>query len=117
MTVQHFYLFRHYKAVAEVSTPAKDSLVSGTPQFVTRNSYESEDGKRFCGEWESTAGSWRVHYDEWEYCHILSGRAAIQSDTGEAWEISAGDSFVLEPGFSGSWTVIEPICKLYTIIL
>jgi uncharacterized protein len=117
MAAHHFHLFRHYEAVPEVSGPADYRLVSGAPQFTTLNGYESEDGKRFCGEWQSTTGSWRVKYEEWEYCHILSGRAVIQSDAGETWEISAGDSCVLEPGFSGSWTVIEPIRKLYTIIL
>jgi uncharacterized protein len=117
MSSTHFHLFRHYEAVAETSGPADDRLLSGAPRFTTLNGYESADGKRFCGEWQSTAGAWRVHYDEWEYCHILSGRAIIQSDTGQTWEIAAGDSFVLEPGFSGSWTVIEPVRKLYTIIL
>jgi uncharacterized protein len=117
MPESHFHLFRNYIVQPEVSGPAGDRIIFGAPRFNATNSYESADGKRFCGQWQSTTGAWRVIYDEWEYCHILTGRAVIRSDAGEAWEVSAGDSFVLEPGFKGSWTVTEPLTKLYTIIL
>jgi uncharacterized protein len=113
----HFHLFRNYVAVTENAAPAAGRVISGAPQFTVINRYESADGKRFCGEWHSTQGAWNVSYDEWEYCHILSGKAIIHPHGGDSWEISAGDSFVLEPGFTGSWTVTEPLKKLYTIIL
>jgi deazaflavin-dependent oxidoreductase (nitroreductase family) len=34
---------------------------------VTLNGYESEDGKRLMGIWESSAGVWKVDYKDWEY--------------------------------------------------
>ena len=53
----------------EVSRPAPEKLVSGDPVFTTWN-VEDMDGL-YAGIWQSTAGRWRISYDEWEYCHIL----------------------------------------------
>ena len=46
----------------------------------------------------ATPGKWRIEYDEWEFCHILSGVSIIAEDGGEARTVKAGDSFVLRPG-------------------
>lgn len=102
-------------APAETERPAPDRLISGDPVFTTWN-LEDRDGL-FCGVWESTPGKWRVHYDEWEYCRILSGHSVITGDDGTAHSVRAGDSFVLRPGFSGTWEVIETTRKDYVIRL
>ena len=67
------------------------------------------------GIWESTPGKWRIEYDEWEFCHILSGVSVISEDSGEARTVRAGDSFVLRPGFKGSGEVLETTRKEYVI--
>ncbi|TIW64489.1 MAG: cupin domain-containing protein, partial [Mesorhizobium sp.] len=71
----------------------------------------------YAGIWESTPGKWRIVYDEWEFCHILSGVSVISEDGGEARTVRAGDSFVLRPGFKGSWEVLETTRKEYVIKL
>ena len=71
----------------------------------------------YAGIWEATPGKWRIVYDEWEFCHILSGVSVISEDGGEARTVKAGDSFVLRPGFQGSWEVIETTRKEYVIKL
>ena len=49
--------------------------------------------------WEATPGTWRLEYDEWEFCHILAGVSVITEEGGEARTVKAGDSCVLRPGF------------------
>ena len=56
----------------EHGAPAEDRLVSGEPKFRTWNLNE-EKGGLYAGVWEATPGKWRIEYDEWEFCHILSG--------------------------------------------
>lgn len=100
----------------ELGAPAADRLISGDPQFRTWNA-EGREGGLYAGIWESTPGKWRIEYDEWEFCHILSGVSVIIEDGGEARTVKAGDSFVLRPGFKGSWEVLETTRKEYVIKL
>ena len=99
----------------EEGEPVPDRVVSGQPRFRTWN-IEDRDGL-YAGIWEATAGKWRIVYDEWEFCHILSGVSVIAEDGGEARTVRAGDSFVLRPGFRGTWEVIETTRKEYVIRL
>ena len=100
----------------EAGAPAPDRLVSGNPRFLTWNAEEREGGL-YAGVWEATPGKWRIVYDEWEFCHILAGVSVITQDGGEARTVRAGDSFVLRPGFKGSWEVLETTRKEYVIRL
>lgn len=99
----------------ETGAPATDRLVSGAPEHRTWN-LEERDGL-YCGVWESTPGKWRISYDEWEFCHILSGISVLTEDGGEARTVRAGDAFVIRPGFRGTWEVIETTRKEYVIRL
>ncbi len=100
----------------EHGAPAVGRLMSGDPKFRTWN-VEETDGGLYAGIWESTPGKWRIEYDEWEFCHILSGVSLIAEDGAEARTVKAGDSFVLRPGFKGSWEVLETTRKEYVIRL
>ena len=100
----------------EEGAPAEGRLVSGNPKFRSWN-IEDVDGGLFAGIWESTPGKWRIEYDEWEFCHILSGVSVITEDGGEPRTVKTGDRFVIRPGFKGSWEVIETTRKDYVIRL
>ncbi len=52
------------KGEGEVSRPAPEKVISGDPVFTTSN-VEDRDGL-YAGIWQSTAGRWRISYDEWE---------------------------------------------------
>ena len=94
--------------------PDPEKVVKGDPRFT---SWDIEErGNIFSGLWESTPGAWRMAYDEWEYCRILSGHSVITSDDGTVLEVRAGDSFLIRPGFSGVWEVIETTRKDYVIV-
>ncbi len=100
---------------AEHGAPPAERLVAGDPQFTTWN-IEERDGL-YAGVWQSTPGKWRIIYDEWEYCRILSGVSVIHGDDGSATTVKAGDSFILRPGFRGHWEVVETTLKEYVIRL
>ena len=99
----------------EEGAPDADRVISGHPGFRTWN-IEERDGLH-AGVWEATPGKWRIAYDEWEYCRILSGRSVIAEEGGAAVAVGPGDSFVLRPGFTGTWEVLETTRKDYVIRL
>lgn len=97
----------------EIGQPDPAKIISGTPIHTTWN-LEERDGL-YCGLWHSTPGKWRISYDEWEYCRILAGVSVITEENGTAHRIAAGDSFILRPGFRGTWEVLETTIKDYVI--
>ncbi len=108
-------LFKPNAASVDVSAPPLDRVISGAPIFMTQNLYHSNAPVRDSGIWACDVGHWRVTYDEWEFCHILTGEAQIADDSGAQWHVRAGDSFIIEPGFRGSWNVTVALRKLYVI--
>jgi uncharacterized cupin superfamily protein len=100
----------------EEGAPAPDRLIAGDPKFRTWN-VEEHDGGLYAGIWESTPGKWRIEYEEWEFCHILAGVSVIAEEGGAERTVRAGDSFVLRPGFKGTWDVIETTRKEYVVRL
>lgn len=91
-----------------------DRLVEGSPRTLSTLDYARDD-KIFVGEWSASVGAWRVNCEEWEFCHVLEGVCELIPDGDDAVRYAAGDSFVIEPGFSGVWRVIEPMKKRYVV--
>lgn len=89
-------------------------LVDGAPVAETRIAYERDEAT-YVGEWSADVGAWRVSYDEWEFCHMLEGVCELTPDGGAPQRFTAGDSFVVEPGFVGVWRVIEPMRKRFVV--
>lgn len=101
----------------ELEAPKPERLLEGSPQFKVWNLETSKDETLFAGVWESTPGKWRVEYDEWEFCHILSGVSVLTEDGKAPQRLEAGTSFVIRPGFKGIWEVVETTRKEYVIRL
>ncbi len=99
----------------ETDRPAPEKLIAGDPVFTTWN-IEERDGL-YAGIWQATPGKWRISYDEWEYFRMIAGVSVITSDDGTAVTLRAGDSYVIRPGFSGTWDVVETTIKDYVIRL
>ena len=91
-----------------------DRLVEGSPRTVATLDYSSGE-KIFAGEWSASVGAWRVKYEEWEFCHVLEGACELVPDGGAAVRYNEGDSFIIEPGFSGVWRVLTPMKKRYVV--
>lgn len=101
----------------EISRPSADRIIAGDPVHTTWLIEESADGKVFAGIWASTPGAWRVQYDEWEFCCLLDGVSVLTAADGTEQRFKAGDQFVIQPGFTGIWTVVEPTRKTFVIRL
>ncbi len=99
----------------ELSRPAPEKVISGDPVHTTWNL--EERGTLYAGLWHSTVGEWRITYTEWEYVHILEGVSVLTDAEGHQTLLQAGDSFVIRPGFVGTWRVLEPTLKDYVILV
>lgn len=99
--------------------PAPERVIAGNPRFRTWPHYKSPegllDGTIRAGQWEATPGTWRIAYKNWEFMRILSGRCIIRGEDGSVAELGAGDVFVIEPGFTGTWEVVETMLKDYVL--
>lgn len=98
---------------AEVERPDPAKVIAGDPVHTTWN-IEDIDGL-YCGMWQSTPGMWRVSYSEWEYVHIQAGHSILRGEDGTETHLRAGDSFIIRPGFAGTWEVVETTVKDYVI--
>ena len=98
----------------DVDRPDPAKVLAGDPVHTTW-SVEDRDGL-YSGMWQSTPGKWTVSYEEWEYVHIHAGHSILTDASGTQTHLKAGDSFILRPGFSGTWEVVEPTLKDYVIV-
>lgn len=98
----------------EVERPAPEKLLAGDPVHTTWN-LEDRDGL-YCGMWQSTPGKWKIAYAEWEYVHILEGVSILTDAAGQATTLRAGDSWIIRPGFEGTWECVETTLKDYVIL-
>lgn len=99
-----------------ISKIAPDQLLEGDPTCTTWE-HDEIKGKVETGVWQMTPGTMTVTMgDTYEFCHILEGAIEIAEDGKEALTYRAGDSFVMKPGFAGTWRTIETVRKIYVII-
>lgn len=97
----------------EISRPAR--VLSGNPVHTTWTL--EERGNLYAGVWHATVGEWACTYTEWEYVHILEGHSVLTDADGVAADLKAGDSWVIRPGFQGTWRVVEDTLKDYIILM
>jgi uncharacterized cupin superfamily protein len=112
-----FFKFPH-QSLGEpvVAHPAEDRRVDGNPEQSSWDFEKTADGNVFAGVWESEAGTWTsIKGDTWELCHILSGLSVIEEQGKAPVTLKGGDTFIMRPGFVGTWRVIETTRKVYVI--
>jgi uncharacterized protein len=97
--------------------PFFEEVVEGDPHTLTSKYYHDEQQGRISGEWEASTGAWRIDYKVWEFCHVLSGRCVIALEGCAPVTLAAGDTFIIEPGAKGKWTVLEDMKKNFVILL
>lgn len=100
------------------SAPLPERLISGNPSFRTWAQDAARDGMINTGVWEATPGETRsIKGETFEFCHILQGVVELTPDEGEPVRYKAGDSFVMKPGFTGTWRTIETVRKIYVTVM
>lgn len=93
-------------------------LIKGKYDTTTWNHWQGEGDRLFCGVWESTPGKVTLIYDEWEFCHIISGEVILRKDgSKKSWRFKKGDAFIIPAGFSGTWETVKKVRKHYVILL
>ncbi|SCX81331.1 cupin domain-containing protein [Microvirga guangxiensis] len=94
--------------------PLSGRLIDGNPRFKTWDIETSPDGRVSAGVWEASPGAYRsIKGNTWEFCSILSGVSELTEDGKPTVRLQAGDTFVMKPGFEGTWRVIETTRKLW----
>jgi len=74
----------------EISAPAADRLLGGSPVLAVRNFFTDSSQQFFAGRWSATRGKWRVRYSENELCVMTAGRVIIESESGERQNCAKG---------------------------
>lgn len=101
----------------KLSEATPERLVSGTPSFKTWAIDSSRNDEVHTGIWEATPGvTHSIKGELCEFCYILSGVVEITEQGGEPAIFKAGDSFVMKPGFVGTWHTIETVRKIYVTV-
>ena len=65
------------------------------------------------GVWECSPGVWKRQVLLAELCHFISGHAFFTPESGETFEIKAGDAVFFPPNSRGTWDVRQTIRKTY----
>jgi uncharacterized protein len=102
---------------AEAGTPDPAKLIKGSYRTRSWNHFTGEDGRLYSGIWECAPGKVHVAYDEWEFCHIISGRAVLTGENKKRWTVKRGDAFIIPAGFKGTWETVAKLRKHYVILL
>jgi uncharacterized protein len=98
----------------EIGAPLPERVIAGRP--ITRSwTVEDTGDGLYAGIWEADEGEWRVEYEEWEFFHVLEGVSVLTEEGGAAVTLSAGDGFVIRPGFKGTWRVVKPTRKQFVV--
>jgi uncharacterized cupin superfamily protein len=92
-------------------------VVEGSPSMKTWVLHTSDDSKMMSGYWEATPGTYHATYSGYEFVHLIAGRIVITPDGGESVTVVAGDAFVVEANFKGTWKIEETVRKHFDIKL
>lgn len=91
--------------------------IEGNPTMKTWVQHTSIDGSVISGTWEASLGTWHASYKFYEFVHLIEGQITITPDDKPAVTLRAGDGFVVEPGFRGTWAIEKPVKKHFCIKL
>jgi len=92
------------------------SVVDGSPEVTEATLWTSADGRIIRGVWQITAGT-VTDVEADELFVVVSGRASVQVEDGPTLELEPGVMGVLARGIRTTWTVHEPLRKVFQITL
>lgn len=91
--------------------------IAGAPTMKTWVQHTSLDGSVISGTWEATLGTWFTTYKFYEFVHLIAGQIVITAEGADPVTLNPGDAFVVEPGFKGTWEILQPVRKHFCIKL
>lgn len=96
---------------------APDILLEGSPVFKVWPADLSKDDKVKTGIMSGTPGvNKSIKGEKFEFCLILEGVIELTPEGGEPVTYRAGDTFIMKPGYRGTWRTIETMKKLYVVV-
>lgn len=101
---------------AKPLAPPSAEPLSG--QIMTRSKVEFANDERtiISGTWESDPGTSRWEFlTRAEIIHLLEGSMTVQRDGEDAVTLSPGSVAYFPLGWTGVWTVTEPVRKFYVV--
>lgn len=102
---------------ARTSKADPEKLIAGDPTYTTWPIDSSRGGQVDTGIWESTPGTnHSIKGEAFEFCHILEGVVELTEQGHDPVIYRAGDSFVMKPGYVGTWRTIEKVRKIYVFV-
>ena len=93
------------------------TIQDGKPKMKTWILNTSNDGSMISGYWEATPGTYYAVNSEYEFVHLLEGKVIITPDHGDSILLVAGETFVVEANFKGTWEIIQMVRKYFDIKL
>lgn len=97
--------------------PAAERLIAGDPSFKTWAADASCGDQVNTGVWEASPGTYRaIRGETFEFCHLLQGVIELTEEGQDPRIFRAGDSFLMKPGFVGTWKTIETARKIYVVV-
>lgn len=109
----------HPLSRADASEPAdtpSDRVIAGSGHARVWNAFSGAGGRFHAGHWQAEPGRIAVRYTETELCVLLVGRVRLTDEAGKSVDFGAGDAFVIDAGFTGTWESIGRVTKIYAIL-
>lgn len=101
---------------AKPLAPPSAEPLSGEIIVRGKVAFANDERSIISGVWESDPGTSRWEFlTRGEIVHILSGRMSVQRDGEEPVELTPGTAAFFPIGWTGMWTVIEPVRKFYVV--
>ncbi len=97
------------------NSPFFAEILEGAPQTLSFRMTGGKETGTAAGAWEATPGIFRMDYQVWEFCHIISGICIIQPEGAAAVRLTAGDAFVCHKGLKGTWEIVETMRKHFVV--
>lgn len=89
-----------------------EALREGSPNETELAHLVSDDGNFTVGVWSADPYSEQViDHDGYEYTLVLEGSVSLTGEDGVTHTYKEGDTFTIEPGWSGEYRVTEPLLK------
>ena len=75
--------------------------------------WQSEDKLLCNGVWSCTTGKFNWEYTWNETFYLVQGKISISIDNAESKEYNSGDLVFVTTGTNTTWTIIEPVRKVF----
>ena len=93
-------------------------VTEGNPTMSTQILHTNLEKNMITGIWKATVGEYHATYSAYEFVHMIRGKIVITPDNGTpSVTVKAGDSFVVESNFKGTWRIEEDVVKHFDFML